>query len=273
MSRLSLKNVSKSFGGLVAVDDVSFDVAERGVTAIIGPNGAGKTTLFSLISGFLRPSLGKVVFQGEDITGLAPQLVAKRGVVRTFQLVKLFEDLSVLDNVKVGRHLHASGGLVAALLRPPAARREEREVEAKARELLAFVGLAAQAEAPATSLGYGQQRLLEMARALAAEPRMLLLDEPAAGLDAAESAALSRLIRSVAEGGTTVLLIEHDMTLVMNTADHVIVVDFGRKIAEGPPEAVRRDPAVIAAYLGSAHQARAGEQGAQAERVTEAGRG
>ncbi|GGF54812.1 ABC transporter ATP-binding protein [Azorhizobium oxalatiphilum] len=260
MTRLVLENVTKRFGGLVAVDNVSFTVPEAGVTAVIGPNGAGKTTLFSLVSGFLTPTDGRVLFDGQDITGLAPEKISARGLVRTFQLVKLFEDLSTLENVKVGRHLHTKAGLFSAFLHTPAARREEREVEARARDLLSFVGLQHKADADASGLSYGQQRLLEMARALAADPRLVLLDEPAAGLNGEESEALSRIIRRIADNGTTVLLIEHDMTLVMNTADRVVVVDFGRKIAEGTPAEVRVNPAVIAAYLGSAATAKAAEQ-------------
>ena len=239
MTRLSLQGVTRRFGGLVAVDDVSFEVPAEGVTAVIGPNGAGKTTLFNLISGFLPPSAGRILFEGKDITGRPPAQIAAGGLVRTFQLVKLFEDLSVLDNVKVGCHLRGKAGLFSALLRPASARREEAAVEARSRELLAFAGLAAMADEPASALPYGRQRMLELARAMAA------------GLNTEESAALSRIIRRIAEDGTSVLLIEHDMTLVMNTADRVVVVDFGRKIAQGTPAEVRADPAVIAAYLGT----------------------
>lgn len=251
MTRLRLDGVTRRFGGLVAVDDISFDVPAEGVTAVIGPNGAGKTTLFNLISGFLPPSAGRITFEGKDITGRPPAEIAKAGLVRTFQLVKLFEDLSVLDNVKVGCHLQGRAGLLSALLRPASARREEAAVEARARELLVFAGLSAFADEPASGLPYGRQRMLELARAMAAGPRLILLDEPAAGLNTDESAALSRIIRRIAEEGASVLLIEHDMTLVMNTADRVVVVDFGRKIAQGTPAQVRADPAVIAAYLGT----------------------
>lgn len=250
MSILRVEGLTRRFGGLVAVSDVSFEVAPGKVTAVIGPNGAGKTTLFNLISGAMPPSEGKVFFEGQEITGLAPEDIARRGLVRTFQLVKLFSELTVLDNVKIGTHLHARGGLFAALLRPGWARAEEKAVTAKAAELLDFVGLGDLAGQPASGLPYGRQRLLEMARALAARPRLILLDEPAAGLNAEESARLSAIIRRIAAGGTTVLLIEHDMTLVMNTADEVVVLDFGRKVTQGPPDAIRNNPDVIAAYLG-----------------------
>lgn len=255
--RLRLDNITRRFGGLVAVDHVSFSVPAKGVTAVIGPNGAGKTTLFNLLSGTIPPSEGRVFFEGEDTTGLAPEKVAARGLVRTFQLVQLFQDLTVLENVKVGRHLHTSGGLFAALLRTPAAQREEREVDAHARELLDFVGLGAQAETSAAVLPYGQQRLLEIARALAAEPKLIALDEPAAGLNTEESRRLADMIRRIADQGITVLLIEHDMTLVMNTADKVVVLDFGKHIAEGTPAEIRKDPAVLRAYLGDTEAAHA----------------
>jgi branched-chain amino acid transport system ATP-binding protein len=208
--------------------------------------------LFNIISGFQAPNAGRIVFDGIDITGHPPEAIAAAGVVRTFQLVQLFQNLSVLENVKVGSHLHTTGGLWSAVLRLPRTRAAERALEARARELLAFVGLDAAADEEANALAYGQQRLLEIARSLAAGPRLLLLDEPAAGLSVEETRRLAAAIRTIAERGTTVLLIEHDMKLVMNTADTVAVLDFGRKIAEGPPERVREDAAVIAAYLGAA---------------------
>jgi branched-chain amino acid transport system ATP-binding protein len=250
MTLLSLQGVTRRFGGLLAVDAIDLEVAEGGVTAVIGPNGAGKTTLFDVICGFQAPNAGRIVFAGQDITARAPEAIAAAGLVRTFQLVQLFGNLSVLETIEVGCHLHTTGGLWSALLRTARTRQAEREVETRARELLGFVGLDASAAAEAGALPYGQQRLLEIARALAARPKLLLLDEPAAGLSADETRRLSAAIRSIADRGTTVLLIEHDMQLVMNTADTVTVLDFGRKIAEGAPAAVRENPAVVAAYLG-----------------------
>jgi len=253
MTLLSLEGVTRRYGGLVAVDTIDLNVAEGGVTAVIGPNGAGKTTLFNLVSGFQTPNAGRIMFAGEDITTRLPEQIAASGLVRTFQLVQLFQNLSVLENIQVGCHLHTRGGIFSALMRSRATRETEREVDARARELLDFVGLEGAADSEARALAYGQQRLLEIARALAAKPKLLLLDEPAAGLSADESKRLSAAIRDIARRGTTVLLIEHDMKLVMNTADTIAVMDFGRKIAEGTPAAIRENPAVITAYLGVGH--------------------
>ena len=250
MSLLEVDGATQRFGGLTAVDDVSFGIEAGQVSAIIGPNGAGKTTLFNLISGFQTPVSGRIVFDGRDISGMAPHRVAARGIVRTFQLVQLFPELDALQNVEAGCHLRGSGGIWAALARTARARRELDEATAMAHDLLAFVGLEASARMPAAALTYGQQRLLEVARAMAANPRLLLLDEPAAGLNAVETEHLAGVIRALIGRGITVLLIEHDVNLVMRVASRIVVLDFGRKIAEGTPQEVRNDPAVLDAYLG-----------------------
>tara|TARA_R110002049_G_scaffold172708_6_gene339525 strand:+ start:8073 stop:8843 length:771 start_codon:yes stop_codon:yes gene_type:complete len=248
---LELANVTKRFGGLVALNDISFSVEKGSVTAVIGPNGAGKTTLFNLISGVFPYAEGEVRFLGKSLTGLPQHAIAAHGLIRTFQLVKLFPNLTVVENVEVGRHLKTHGGILSAVLRTPSVLRMEEDVRTRAMELLDSVGLSEVSSLQATSLPYGQQRLLEIARALAAEPQMLLLDEPAAGLNHEESARLGCLIRSIADRGVTVLMIEHDMKLVMSIADKVVVLDFGMKLAEGKPEDIQHDPAVLAAYLGS----------------------
>lgn len=251
MALLSVTGVTKRFGGLVANDAVSFDVPEGALYAVIGPNGAGKTTLFNIISGFLSPTSGTIRFDGQDVTGRPQAEIASRGLIRTYQLVQLFKDLTVAENVHVGFHRVTTGGVGAALLRLPAFREQERRIRHETEGLLEFVGLADRADLGADQLPYGQQRLLEVARALAAKPRMLLLDEPAAGLNTQETEALADTIQRIAGRGVTVLLIEHDMSLVMRVAQRIAVLDFGRKIAEGSPAEIRANPQVIAAYLGT----------------------
>jgi branched-chain amino acid transport system ATP-binding protein len=248
---LSVENVTKRFGGLAANEAISFAVPDQTVFAVIGPNGAGKTTLFNAISGFFPPTEGRIAFDGADITGLPQRKIAARGLVRTYQLVQLFKDLTVAENVQVGFHLVTRGAIGAALLRPRWVREQEERIRAETGELLAFVGLAAQADTRADTLPYGRQRLLEVARALAAKPRLLLLDEPAAGLNPDETQALADTILRIRERGITVLLIEHDMSLVMRIAQRIVVLDFGRKIAEGTPDEIKQHPDVVAAYLGT----------------------
>ena len=257
MALLEVRGLTKRFDGLVANSDIDLDVPEGSLFAVIGPNGAGKTTFFNMISGFLQPTSGSIAFAGTEITNQRQDKIAAMGLVRTFQLVQLFGGMSVAENVEVGCHLASKGGIGAALVRPPWFRHQETDVRAKARELLDFVGLAAQAEQEATLLPYGQQRLLEVARALAAKPRLLLLDEPAAGLNAHETEILADIIQRVNRQNITVILIEHDVALVTRITHRIAVLDFGRKITEGTPDEIKRHPEVIAAYLGTEEAAHA----------------
>jgi branched-chain amino acid transport system ATP-binding protein len=250
MALLEIDNLSKRFGGLQAVKDVSFAVEQGMIKAVIGPNGAGKTTLFNLVSGFLAPDAGSVTFDGRPLHGRGPHRVAEAGVSRTFQHIRLFGRMTALENVMVGRHVRSRSGFLAGMLSLPAARREDRAVREHALGVMEFLGIAGLAGAEATSLSYGQQRSVELARALAAEPRMLLLDEPAAGLNMRETADLAKLIVRVRDRGVTILIVEHDMSLVMNISDEIAVLSYGEKIADDRPLAVQKDPDVIRVYLG-----------------------
>jgi branched-chain amino acid transport system ATP-binding protein len=250
MALLKVKGLTKRFGGLAANNEIDLEVPDGSLFAVIGPNGAGKTTFFSMISGFLASTSGSIAFDGRDTTHMRQDLIAAMGLVRTFQLVQLFKGMSVIENVEVGCHLATRGGVAASLLRPAWFRRQEIEVRERAHELLDFVGLSALAEYDAEILPYGQQRLLEVARALASKPKLLLLDEPAAGLNTQETAGLATIIQKINAQGTTVLLIEHDVGLVTRIAHRIAVLDFGKKIAEGTPDEIKAHPEVIAAYLG-----------------------
>jgi branched-chain amino acid transport system ATP-binding protein len=250
VSFFRLTDVRKRFGGLVAVNDLSFSIEAGSIVAMIGPNGAGKSTVFNLITGIYEPSHGSIDFEGRAIRGLRPDQVTALGIARTFQNVRLFAFMSVLDNVMTGEHARMRASLVDSLLHTPAQRSEERRVRDRARDLLRFVDLEQHAHGYARNLPYGHQRRLEIARALASDPKLLLLDEPAAGMNPREKDDLVALIERIRGSGVTVFLIEHDMQLVMTVSERITVLDHGEKIAEGPPEAVRHDEKVIEAYLG-----------------------
>ncbi len=247
---LRVENLQKSFGGIRAIDSLNFGISQGQVKSVIGPNGAGKTTLFNLITGIYLPSEGVLRFNGQVLNGLKPYRIARLGISRTFQNLQLFGNMTVLENVMVGRHSLTSAGLLSTGLRLSRMRREEKNIQEKALEELSFMGLETKAELEAVSLPLGEQKLLETARALATSPRLLLLDEPAAGLNIRETEKLSQTILKIRDRGITIILVEHDMSLVMEISDEILVLNYGSKIAEGPPREIQRNREVIAAYLG-----------------------
>lgn len=249
---LTINNLSKSFGGVRAVQDVSFTVKEGNIHSVIGPNGAGKTTLFNLITGVYTPTKGEILLNGENVAAMSPDALARRGMSRTFQNLQVCMNMTAIDNVMVGAHLRLNQNLFASMLRLPSVRRADAACRDEAAGLMEFVGVGRHIDDEAGQMSYGALKRLEIARALAAKPKVLLLDEPAAGLNHTETGEIEALIRKVAQSGVTVVLVEHDMKLVMNLSDHILVLDYGKKLAEGTAAEVRANPDVVAAYLGVA---------------------
>ena len=249
---LTINNLSKSFGGVHAVQDVSFTVKEGNIHSVIGPNGAGKTTLFNLITGVYTPTRGEIFLNGENVAAMPPDALARRGMSRTFQNLQVCMNMTAIDNVMVGAHLRLNQNLFASMLRLPSVRRADAACRDEAAGLMEFVGVGRHIDDEAGQMSYGALKRLEIARALAAKPKVLLLDEPAAGLNHTETGEIETLIRKVAQSGVTVVLVEHDMKLVMNLSDHILVLDYGKKLAEGTAAEVRANPDVVAAYLGVA---------------------
>ncbi|MGN1400933.1 MAG: ABC transporter ATP-binding protein [Bacillus sp. (in: firmicutes)] len=247
---LDIRNISKHFGGISALTDISFTVEQGEIHGLIGPNGAGKTTLFNVITNVYLPSGGEIIFNGENITGLKSHKITSSGICRTYQNIKLFPQMTVLENVMVGGHSQSSAGVLRSVFRMPSQKQEEGQLRAIAEELLEMVGLSSQINMISENLSYGQQRRVEIARALASKPRLLLLDEPAAGMNEKETDSLYDLIKRVQQRGITVLIIEHDMPLVMKLCDRITVLNFGKKLAEGTPDEIQDNSAVVEAYLG-----------------------
>jgi branched-chain amino acid transport system ATP-binding protein len=247
---LEISGITQVFGGVTALDDVSFDIRKGDITGVIGPNGAGKTTLFNIVTGIYTQTAGRVKLNDSDISGMPPEELARLGMVRTFQNIELFGGMTVLENVMVGLHTRSSSGLLACSLRMPWSRREEARIRGGALKWLDFVGITDLAEVTAGNLPFGKGRLLEIARALAVEPQIILMDEPAAGLNSQETMGLARLIQRIRDLGITVVLVEHDMELVMDICDRIVVLNLGRKLAEGTPREIQENSEVVAAYLG-----------------------